>query len=297
MAMKRAVLIMILVIALSPMAHGQDSLGWKPSVDFIMNLTQNSYSDNWEGGDAGSVTWVASANLGLERQFPSSWNWRSALRLAFGQTHSQDADSKKWKKPFKSTDLVDFESLIRYLNWRTLPPYAAVRAITQFEDASNIDHKFYFNPVDLTESVGLTRLLYREGDNEFLTRAGVGLRQRIKRSYTSSPSPATTTITSNDGGFEWVTDSKYKIPKTSIVWKTKLTTFKALFNSRSKDLKGTPEQDYWKAIDVNWENIFSAQVAKYVAVSLYLQWLYDKEIARGGRFKETIALGLTWKML
>jgi len=295
--MKRVVLILALLCGLPATAFAQDSLAWKPSVDFIMNLTQNTYSDNWEGGDAGSVTWVANANLGLERQFPTSWNWRSALRLAYGQTHSQDAESKNWRTPFKSTDLVDFESLLRYLNWKSLPPYAALRTITQFEDAVNQNHKLYFNPIDLTESVGLSRLLYKEGDDEFLTRAGVGLRQRIKRSYTDSPSPATTTTTSNDGGFEWVTDGKYKIPKSSIIWKTKLTAFKALFNSRSRELKGKPEQDYWKAVDANWENIVSAQVAKYVAVSLYLQWLYDKEIAKGGRFKETVAVGLTWKML
>ncbi|MBI5869108.1 MAG: DUF3078 domain-containing protein [candidate division Zixibacteria bacterium] len=295
--MKRAALALVIVLVLAVSAWGQDSLGWKPSVDFILNLTQNSYSDNWEGGEAGSVTWVASANLGLERQFPTSWNWRSALRLAYGQTHSQDAETNKWKKPFKSSDLIDFESLLRYLNWKVLPPYVAVRAISQFEDASNPDHKFYLNPLELTESAGLTRVLHKEGDNEFLTRAGIGLRQRITRTYTSSPSPATTSTTNTDGGIEWVTDGKYKIPKTGIVWKTKLTTFKALFYSRSKELKGTPEQDYWKAIDVNWENMVSAQVAKYVAVGLYVQWLYDKEVARGGRFKETIAVGLTWKML
>ncbi len=296
-SMKGAALAVVFVLVLPLSAWGQDSPAWKPSVDFILNLSQNTYSDNWEGGDAGSLTWVANGNLGLERQFPTSWNWRSTLRLAYGQTHSQDADSKQWKKPFKSTDLIDFESLLRYLNWKTLPPYAAVRVITQFEDAGNKNKKLYLNPIDLTESMGLTRLLYKAGDDEFLTRAGIGLRQRIKRTVSDSAPYATTSTSSNDAGFEWVTDGKYKIPKTSIVWKTKLTAFKAIFNSKSKESKGTPEEDYWKAVDVNWENMFSAQVSKYVAVSLYLQWLYDKEIARGGRFKETIALGLTWKML
>jgi len=302
--MKRVLLLGILILgvpvialAQDSLAKARDSLAWRPSVDFIFNLTQNTYSDNWEGGDAGSVTWVANANLGLEKQFPTSWNWRNALRLAYGQTHSQDEKTKHWKSPFKSTDLVDFESLLRYLNWKVLPPYAGFRLISQFEDASNPNHKLYFNPIDLTESMGLSRLLYKNGDNEFLTRAGVGLRQRIKRAYPDSLATAATTTTSNDGGFEWVTDGKCRIPKTNIVWKTKLTTFKALFYSRSKELKGTPEENYWKAVDVNWENIFSAQVAKYVVVSLYTQWLYDKEIAKGGRFKETVSIGLIWKML
>jgi hypothetical protein len=295
--MRRVIMIALVLLVWPIAANGQDSLAWKPSVDFMLNLSQNTYSDNWEGGDVGSLTWVANANLGLEKLFASSWTWRSTLRLAYGQTHSQDAESRKWRSPFKSTDLVDFESLIRYLNWKTLPPYAAVRFISQFEDASSPHRKLYFNPIDLTESVGLSRQLYKKDDDEFLTRAGVGLRQRILRAVGDAAPYATTSTTSNDGGLEWVTDGKYKIPKSSIVWKTKLTAFKAFFNSRSKELKGTPEQDYWKAVDVNWENMLSAQVAKYLAVSLYLQWLYDKEIALGGRFKETVALGLTWKML
>ena len=54
--------------------------------------------------------------------------------------------------------------------------------------------------------------------------------------------------------------------------------------------------DDWKAIDVNWENRVSAAVAKYVTVSLYLQLLYDKETDTRGRFKETLALGLTYKL-
>lgn len=32
-------------------------------------------------------------------------------------------------------------------------------------------------------------------------------------------------------------------------------------------------------------------------VNLYIQFLYDKEIDLGGRFKETMALGLTYKFI
>ncbi|MEW5701850.1 MAG: DUF3078 domain-containing protein [Candidatus Zixiibacteriota bacterium] len=294
--MKLGALMTIALLGLTTTAFGQDSLAWKPTVDMTLTLAQNAYSDNWAGGDAGSLTWVAGANLGLERQFPTSWNWRNALHLAYGQTHSQDAETKDWRKPFKSTDLIDFESLLRYLNWKALPPYAALRLISQLEDATNPNHKLYLNPIDLTESFGVTRLVYKQSDDEILTRVGAGLRQRIMRAY-SSESDKTTTTTTKDGGMEWVTDGKYKIPHSSVLWKTKLTAFKALFNSRADELKGRPEEDYWKSIDVNWENTLSAQVAKYLVVSLYVQWLYDKEVARGGRFKETITLGFAWKMI
>jgi hypothetical protein len=54
---------------------------------------------------------------------------------------------------------------------------------------------------------------------------------------------------------------------------------------------------FWPSVDINWENIFSASVTKYVVVNLYTQWLYDKQIDKRGRFKETLSLGLTYKLL
>jgi hypothetical protein len=296
--MYRIVLGVFLGVVLAVSAGAaQDSLAWKPTADVMLTLTQNAYSDNWAGGDVGSVTWVGSANLGLERQFTAPWHWRNTLKLAYGQTHNQERDSKDWKKPFKSTDLIDFESLLRYQIWSpTIEPYAAFRLITQFEDATYDNYTQHFNPIDLTESVGASKTLYKKDEDEFMGRFGFGFRQRIMR-IPDSTFTSTTTESSNDGGLEFVLDGKYHIPTSQILWTTKLTTFKAFFYSKSDELTGLPHEDYWKAVDVNWENTFSAQVSKYLAVSLYIQWLYDKEIDKGGRFKETLSLNFTWKLL
>ena len=72
--------------------------------------------------------------------------------------------------------------------------------------------------------------------------------------------------------------------------------YKAFIFSESDELKGTPEENYWKEVDVNWENSVSVSVSTYVVVSLYTQLLYDKQISKKGRFKETLSLGLTYKM-
>ncbi|MBT7617797.1 MAG: hypothetical protein HN590_10995, partial [Calditrichaeota bacterium] len=60
------------------------------------------------------------------------------------------------------------------------------------------------------------------------------------------------------------------------------------------DLEGLPNEEYWKAVDINWENIFTANITKYLMVNLYLQLLYDKEVDLGGRLKQTLSLGLTY---
>ena len=105
-------LLLSLIVLVSP-AYAADSLSWQPAADVMFTLTQNTYSDNWSGGDVGSLTWVGIANLGLDKQFAACWQWRNTLKLSYGQSHNQDGDTKDWKKPFKSTDLIDFESLLR----------------------------------------------------------------------------------------------------------------------------------------------------------------------------------------
>jgi hypothetical protein len=72
----------------------------------------------------------------------------------------------------------------------------------------------------------------------------------------------------------------------------KITVYKALAISNEDEQLN----DYWKAIDVNWENTISATVSKYIKVSLYAQLLYDKQISKKGRFKETLSMGLTYRL-
>jgi len=55
-------------------------------------------------------------------------------------------------------------------------------------------------------------------------------------------------------------------------------------------------EDGWKTADIAWENTFSAAISTYIQVSLYTELQYDKEIPKAGRFKETLALDLTYKV-
>ena len=72
---------------------------------------------------------------------------------------------------------------------------------------------------------------------------------------------------------------------------------KALFFSEKDKVAGTPYEDDWKAIDINWENIVSASITKIITVNLYTQLLYDKEVSKKGRFKETLGIGFVFKMM
>lgn len=270
---------------------------WQVTIDANIGLNEAGYSDNWDGGESGSVNWTFLSTTIAEKQINEKVNTRNTLKLSFGQTHNQDRDTKDWTKPVKSTDLIDLESVFRFSLGKAVDPYASGRLESQFYDARDPDKSRYLNPITLTESAGVARMLIDEEKRKLLTRFGGGLREHISRDDLDPVSGKRETNTTTDGGLEFVSDLQTPLWAERILLTSKLTVFQALMYSESDDLKGLPEEDYWKAPDVNWEMIFSAGISEMVNVKLYMQLLYDKEIDRAGRFKETIALGFTYKLM
>lgn len=294
----KVLLIFIFSILIAVMTSSVSAESWKVSMDANLTLTENAYSDNWVGGEVGSFSWAANSNSLAEKQISSKVNNKNTLKLSFGQTHSQDKDTKHWSKPFKSTDLIDFETVFRLtLGW-FVDPFLAGRIETQFLDASDPLKNRLLNPATFTESFGMAKVLIKQEKRESTTRLGFGFKQRLNRDVlVDTLTGRRETQTSNNGGL--ISDSDLKIPLANekILYTSKLTIYKALFFSEANKLKGKPNADYWKAPDINWENTFTANITKYLMVNLYLQLLYDKEIALGGRLKQTLALGMTFKLI
>ena len=141
----------------------------------------------------------------------------------------------------------------------------------------------------LTESAGIARVFFKEENRELTSRFGAALRQHINQ--WNDPR------SEYDGGLELVTDLKTPVGSERIDITSKLTIFQALVYSEADKVKNLSGGDYWKAPDINLENIFTAGITKYLMVNLYTQLLYDKQISKGGRFKQTLSLGLTFKFI
>jgi hypothetical protein len=284
---------LLLITATNPASTGEP---WQPSIDFGLNLTQNSYSDSWTGGEAGNMTWVSKVDAILEKKVSPKFNFKNITKLQFGQTHTQDKTTKDWQRPTKSTDKIDIENVGRFTLDSYVDPYLALRIESQFLDASYDPIKRYINPILLTESAGISRMLYLKDKDQILSRLGFSIRQNMNKVIIDTVAEEFEYETATDGGIESVTDIHY-ILSDKLNYIGKLSLFKALFFSKKEDFAGTPEADYWKAVDVNFESTISASISKYIVVSFYAQLLYDKQIDRRGRFKETLALGLTYKFL
>jgi hypothetical protein len=306
---------------------------WYPTLEAGLALTQSAYSDNWAGGDKGSVVWTAILNSNLENQLNEKVNWSNTLKLAFGQTHQQRGD-REWDKPEKSTDLVQFETIFRFTVGWHLDPYASGRFDSQFHDASDPDGRtLSLNPIVLKEAAGFARQFIKEEDRSLLTRVGFALRQTNRRLFVApAPGGSTESEFTNDGGVEWVTDYKTKVLEDRVAWTSKLTLYQPVFYSEKSTLEDlTAEQlsavgidpdvaDFTTVVDVDWENIFTTQITKIISVNLYVRWIYDKydnsvppkldengdlvnpadvgaAIRKAGQFKQTMAIGLTYRFL
>lgn len=276
-----------------------DPTGWQKTLIFDLTTTQTSYSNSWVGGEAGSFNWVGNINGTAEKQLAPSFDFKSTLKMSFGQTVTQDAETKDWGDFVKSTDLIDFENVGRLTKGWVVDPYIAFRLESQFYDGRIDSMKQYFSPLKLTESAGIAKVMHVKDKDQVTTRLGLALRQIIKSEVDTLTDPANYTVedsTLTDGGLESVTDAVFKLSE-RINYTGKLSLYKAFFFSKSDQVKGTESEDYWKAIDVNWENMITAQVSKIIAVNLYTQILYDKQISKKGRFKETVAIGFVFKLM
>jgi hypothetical protein len=265
---------------------------WNLAVDANLTLNQNAYTTNWGGGATGLLAYALNSNLLAEKALNSKMNTRNTLKLAFGQTSAQDT-SGKWGSPQKSTDEINFESVLRLTLGFVVDPYASAQLQSQFWDKSDALLSRYFNPVDLNEALGVARQLVKHDKTELVSRLGFGLKQHFDRQVLDTLTHLRANKSSNYGGATFATDFSTPLAQEKITYTSKLTLFQAVFYS---DAAADPEGN-WKALDVGWDNTIAASITKYVMVNLTAQLIYDKEIDTKLRLKETLALGLTYKLI
>lgn len=307
---------------------------WYNSVEAGLTLTQSAYSDNWAGGDEGSMVWTAIMNAEAKSQMNEKVHWRHTLKLAYGQTHEQETDDdsgeRRWESPEKSTDLVDYETVARFTLGGYVDPFVAGEFESQFLDASDAAGRtIVLNPLEFKESAGVARAFIEQEDEELVSRLGFALRQNVRRIFVDTMGDDTDTVTGMDGGIELVTDYKTRILEDRVSWTSKLGVYQPLFYSAKSDLEEIdfvttgidPDVvDYSTELEIDWENIFTTQITSIVSVNLYTRFVYDAydnsvepgfnedgtiedaalirgAIRKAGQFKQTLSIGITYRFL
>lgn len=283
--MKRTILLTIAIF----IAAGLWAEGWNTSADVSMNLNQNSYSDNWAGEEIGAISWAFNANLLAEKQLTDKVNNKNTLKLAFGQTHSQYVavdSTKKWAKPDKTTDLIDFETMFRFTLGLVVDPFASVRLESQFMDKRENEVK-NFNPNILTETFGVARMFIKEENKELSARFGAAFKQYFDEYADES---------TNDGGIEFVSIYTKPFRENMIKYSTNLNLYKPIVYSESESIEGTEYEDDWKQVRMNWQHDVDISLTSLINLKLYVQLLYNEMVIDEVQFKETLGLGLSYKL-
>jgi len=282
----------IVAVAAAALAAAEKG-GWVIDVDANVTVTQNAYSDSWIGGERGALSWASRLNFVAEKQLTPWFNHRNTLKLNYGQTKNQD-ENKDWGEFAKSADLIDFETLQRFVAGKYVEPFIAARLISQFTDERNPDRTHYGNPMTLTESFGVARSIVARDALTWNARLGGAIQQSIDRYFYDVKQAERVTEVVNNAGFEFVTEMKAIARAGLLDYKGLLTVFQAVVSSAEDDpaVDGT---QYWQYPDINWENIFSVNLTKYIMVNTTVQLLYDREQHANARIKEVLAIGLTYK--
>jgi hypothetical protein len=208
-------------------------------------------------------------------------------------------------------------------------PYVSLRLDSQFLDQSSPLGDIKFNPVKLTESAGIARLLRKTADSEAITRLGFGFRQTLASSIVPSTLEKES-FTTNDGGLEWQTSVTQPILEKKVLYRGQLLVFQPVFYSKSSALEdfdalalaANPGResvaDFWKTPEVNFQNTFTAAITKSLSVGLEAVLVYDKfnsaanvdpsrpiadqipeidrNVRKAGQFKEVLAVGFTYRL-
>jgi len=187
-----------------------ESSPWQSQIEANLGITQNQLSDNWQGGGASGLAWVSSFNAQSEKQLSASLHWKHLLKLAFGQMHNQDQDTKKWLSPVKSNDQIDYETVLRITRGWFVDPVISGRLETQFVDQTDPSKAHNFNPLRLSEAVGVARNLIKSENRIWDLRLGFVSRQIINDAYSDQSNPLPHRETIYDGGLQL--DSDFKAP-------------------------------------------------------------------------------------
>ncbi len=301
-----------IIISNAAIAQTKDTSYWKLGGITSLNFTQSSFT-NWAAGGENALSASAFASL-FGNYKKGNWTWDNNLDLAYGMLKSGD---EKFRKNEDKIDLTSKLGRYAFLNhWYYT---AMVNFKSQFDDGYNLPDdstviSHFLAPGYVLGSIGMD---YKSTDNSL--------------NIYISPVTSRTTIVNNQGlanaGAYGVQPARYdsingaygiveygdKI-RAEFGGYMKLTYKKEVFKNVVYATKLELFSNYMdrpQNIDVNWENILSMKVNKFLSASITTNMIYDHDIpvpvkrtengvtvnGTGPRlqFKQVLAIGISYK--
>ncbi len=276
---------LILLIMLSyqvlPAAEKKEQPGWNNKLVGGLNMSQVTF-DNWAKGGENAVTWQILFTGKFEKNH-NRYKWLTAGKFNFGKTKLDGLEFRK------SVDELRLETVFTYKIGSYINPYAAATILTQFVEGYKYSGEntreqvsAFLDPGYFTQSTGFGI----EPAKGLKTRAGLSMKETVtidfSAPYADNPKTAKTEKIKIEVGFESTTDFSRKLSE-NLELISKLEMFSNL--------------ETFDQIDVNWDNMFRAKVAKYISVVMNFRLLYDKTVSIKRQLNQSLALGLTYTFI
>ncbi|MDO5577418.1 MAG: hypothetical protein Q4F84_10085, partial [Fibrobacter sp.] len=234
-------------------------------------------SQNYSGSSAGSFVWTASANAVVSRTFRQTAINENTLKIGFGQTRIQDKNTGTWSSPVKSTDYMNFISVLKFNTMYFKDSYLSLKINSCFMDDRQKENKRYLNPVETIESFGIQRKLFNKKEFSWKIDFGGALRQVLDRHIKDFDSLGLNYTYKNnfdyDGGLEF--GSEITTNKNNwLLLTSKLYTYQALFCP----LKEFTKLSTWYYPDIKWDNSVKVCLTPFLAFSYTMQITFNKDL-------------------
>ena len=267
---------------------------WTHDITVGLDANQLAFNSNWKGGGKSNFTWKIYSRMNFLYK-RKKYNWKNSLYLAFGQITVKE--DEKWRSPEKSTDVIDFDSVLKLTLEKLIDPYMAFSASTQFHEGydskTNKVISRFANPLKLSQSAGVARNLVKKKKLKMTSRLGyasnefVTTQPKFRELWTGDESRGLKI----DSGIEWMTEYHSEFKK-SIVLDGKVKFFQAIISSITKEKD--PNQN-WRKLDVYWEQRLNIRLTQYVVFNAIVKFIYDRDTTPGGQFWENASFGLSYK--
>lgn len=280
--MIKFIIVFVLLATTTSFADEADTTNfnkWIPKGTTGFNLSQIAFS-NWATGGENSITYSLVGNFSISYETESSI-FTNSLKATYGQTKLNDDD-------FITNDNELFlETIFSYKYGWVVDPYISNTIRTSItsgyktEAGIEVQVVEFFDPGYLTQSIGFRY----EKLKWFKNRLGLAFQEIITNKFTNfTDDPNTPDKHENfkfETGLEYSSELELTVME-NILFQSKLWLF-----TRFEHL------DVW---DVRWDNVFTAQVNKYINVNLNIIVIHNIKQTRRTQVKEALQIGVVFNI-
>ena len=263
---------------------------WTADVVAAVKYTRMDFHNWKQESGTSSSTWLLTYDADVKGHW-SVADWRNKVNLAIGQTWTDGFGRRK------SSDKIFVETMADFHAFPKFKPYIGARFESQFmrgyvysedEDGNEIKTtvSHFMAPGYVTQMAGIG-FFPNDSTDYFSTRLGFANRMTITAdgsdTYLYSDDPDTKKIEKfkNEPGLESITEFKYAFTDL-ISFKSRLWAF--------INFKGFDE------IDGKWENLLIVTIPPLFELQIGYDVAYDKDLDKDSQHKNTILVGVTWRL-